>query len=107
VLADERHAEVRPVGAAELRGQRVAQEARAVGAPLRLGEQLLPRADRRAAVVEVGAGELAPVVEELRVLVLERPDLALDERVEVGEEPVRQQERPPPVAPAPPSRSRR
>ena len=70
----------------ELGGQRVAQQAGGVRAALRLAEQLLPFAYRRAAILDVGAGELAAVVEVLRVLLLERADLALDECVELVEE---------------------
>jgi len=51
--------------------------------PARLGQQFLPLPVRQAAPVPVGAGVLAPVVEEpdVVVLLLQRADLLLDEVV--------------------------
>ena len=86
VLAHEGHAEVGPVAPAELGRQRVAPEPRGVRAAHHLPQQFLPLAHRHAPVGRVGARELAAVVEELRVLVLQRDDLAFDEGVEVVEE---------------------
>ena len=68
-------------------GQPVAQPAGLVGPPAHLGEQVLPLPRRDAVVVPVGAGVFAALVEELHVLGLQRGDLALDERVHVGEQP--------------------
>src|SRR5262249_42725457 len=85
VLADHRHREVRPALPAQLLGQPVAQVARRIGAPAHLAQQLLPLAARPAAVLPIRARVFAPVIEELDVLALERRDLALDERVELGE----------------------
>src|SRR2546427_486335 len=70
---------------ARLHRQPVAQVPRRVGAPPHLAQQLLPLAARTAALLPVRARVLAPVVEELEVLALERRDLALDERVELVE----------------------
>src|SRR5581483_7280480 len=87
MLADDRHGEVRAVLAAELLREPEAQVARLVGAPLHLGEQLLPLVPRLAVIVPVGAGMLAAMVEEADVVVraLERPDLALDELVQLAQ----------------------
>src|SRR6185312_12177599 len=87
MLADDRHGEVGAVLAAELPGQAEAHVARLVGAPLHLGQQLLPFVARLAVIVPVGAGMLAAVVEEADVVVraLERPNLALDELVELAQ----------------------
>ena len=85
MLADDRHGEVGAVLAAQLLGQAEAQMARLVGAAPHLGQQLLPFVARLAVIVPVGAGMLAAMVEEadIVVLALERPDLALDEGVEL------------------------
>ena len=58
-----------------------------VGAAAHLGQQLFPFVARLAVVVPVGAGMLAAMVEEADVVVLalERPDLALDEVVELDQ----------------------
>ena len=68
-------------------GQAEAQVARLVGAALHLGEQLLPFVARLAVIVPVGAGMLAAMVEEADVVVLalQRPDLALDELVQLAQ----------------------
>lgn len=89
MLAYHRHIQVGPTGAADLLRQPVAQPARGVRAAEHLVEQLLPLGTRDAAVLEVGARVLAAVVEEALVVVLrlEREDLALNESVEVGQEP--------------------
>ena len=69
---------------AELLRQRVAQQPGRVGAAAHLGEQLLPLAPRDAAVLEVGAGVLAAVVEEADVVVLgSSGGSPLDEGVEL------------------------
>ena len=67
-------------------GQAVAQPARLVGAPAHLAEQVLPLPPRDAAVLPVGAGVLAALVEVLHVLAFQRLDLGLDERVHLGEQ---------------------
>ncbi len=87
MLADQRHGEVGAVLAAQRLGQAEAQMAGLVGAPLHLGQQLLPFVARLAVIVPVGAGMLAAMVEEadIVVLALQRPDLALDERVELSD----------------------
>ena len=85
VLADDRHRQVAAALPAELFGQRVAQVPGAIGAPPHFGEQLLPLLARRSVRVPVGARVLAAVIEELRVLALERSDLLLDEGIELGE----------------------
>ena len=84
VLADDRHLEVGRVVTAVLRGERVAEPAGRVRAPAHLGQQLLPVLARDAAVLEVGPRVLPPMVEEPDVVVrlLQRPDLAFDERIE-------------------------
>ncbi len=83
VFPDDGHVQVGAVAAAELGGQAVAQPAGRVRAAAHLVEQVFPFAARYAAVVEVGAGELAAPVEVLHVLSFERLDLSLDERVHV------------------------
>src|SRR5882757_8965232 len=59
--------------------------ARLVGATAHLGQKRLPFVARLAVIVPVGAGMLAAMVEEADVvgLALQRPDLALDEGVEL------------------------
>jgi len=47
-----------------------------------LDQQLFPFPDRRSAPLEVRPSELATMIEELRMSVLERCDLVLDERVD-------------------------
>ncbi len=86
VFPDDRHVEVGAVAAAELRRQPVAQPARRVGAPAHLAEQVLPGPPRDAAVLPVGAGVLAALVEVLDVFAFQRFDLGLDERVHLGEQ---------------------
>src|SRR5262249_12245405 len=56
--------------------------------PAHPAQQRLPLLVRQAAAMPVGAGVLAPVIEEAGVVVplLERLDLALDEAIHVGEE---------------------
>ena len=82
VLADHRHVQVASVRPSQLGRQRVAVEARGVGAADHLAQQLLPLLGGRAPVRHVGARELAAVVEELRGLGLERCQLTLDESVQ-------------------------
>ena len=87
VLADDGHAQVGAVATAVLLWEGIAVVAGGVGAPAHLAEELLPLLVRQAAALPVGAGVLAPVVEEAVVVVghLQRQDLALDELVELGE----------------------
>ena len=87
MLADDRHGEVGAFLAAQLLGQGEAQMARFVGAAAHLGQKRLPFMPRLAVIVPVGAGMLAAMVEEadIVVLALERPDLALDESVELNQ----------------------
>ena len=87
MLADDRHGEVGAVLAAQLLGQAEAQMAGLVGAAAHLGQKRLPFVARLAVIVPVGAGMLAAMVEEadIVVLALERPDLALDEGVELAQ----------------------
>jgi len=87
VLADDRHGEVGTVLAAQRLRQSEAQVTGLVGAPLHLGQQLFPLVPRLAVIVPVGAGMLAAMVEEadIVVLALQRPDLALDEFVELDQ----------------------
>src|ERR1700704_290897 len=58
-----------------------------IGAAPRLAHQLLPLGARQSAIVEIGAGPFAAVVEEALVVVLrlKRLDLGLDEAIELGE----------------------
>ena len=76
VFPDDGHVEVGAVAAAEPGRQAVAQPARLVGPAAHLVEQVLPLARRDAAVVPVGAGVLAALVEVLHVLGFQRLDLA-------------------------------
>ena len=64
-----------------------AEMARLVGAPFHLGQQFFPFVARLAVIVPVGAGVLAAMVEEADVVVLalERPDLPLDERIQLAQ----------------------
>ena len=55
---------------------------RGIGAAHHLDQQLVPLTRRCAAALDVGARELAPVIEVLRVLFLEGRQLALDELVD-------------------------
>src|SRR4051794_29476428 len=86
VLTHDRHREVREVAAADRRRERELVEAGGDRAPARLGEHLAPALGRDAPALDVRARELAPVVEELGVLLLQRLDLALDELVDVDEQ---------------------
>ena len=87
VLADDRHLEVGGVAAAELGRQGEAEPAGGVGPAPHLAQQRLPLRAGDAAVLEVGARPLAPMVEEPLVVVLglQRRDLALDEVVDLVE----------------------
>ena len=88
VLADDGHAEVGAVAAAELLRERVAVVAGLVGEALRLVRAAAPTPrSGRPPRVPVGAGVLAAMVEEADVVVglLERLDLSLDELVELDE----------------------
>ena len=86
VLADDRHAQVGAVPAAVLPRERVPVVPGCVGPAPGLGEQRLPLAAGQPAAIPVGPGVLPAVVEEpdVVVLLLERPDLGLDELVEFG-----------------------
>src|SRR5581483_9038660 len=86
MLADADHVEIGAVASAELLREGVTQVAGTVGPAAHLAEQLLPLLARDAAVVPVGTGVLAPVVEELDVLLFERLDLSSDEVVELVQE---------------------
>ena len=88
VLADDRHAEVVAVAAAVLLGERPTVEARCVGHPLDLVQQLLPLLVGQPATLPVGACILPAVVEEadVVVLLLERLDLLLDEVVQLRQQ---------------------
>src|SRR5713226_2693697 len=87
MLADDRHSEVGALLAAQLFRQSEAQMSGLVGTAAHLGQKRLPFMPRLAVIVPVGAGVLAAMVEEadIVVLALERPDLALDERVELSQ----------------------
>src|SRR3546814_19994755 len=60
---------------------------RGIGQPRRLFEQLRPFLARQTVIVPVGARMFAAVVEEADIVVrqFQRPDLGLDERVELVE----------------------
>ena len=58
--------------------------ARLVGAPLHLGDQREPLGVRPTVALPVGAGVLAPVVEEPHLFPLQRRDLGFDKGVELG-----------------------
>ena len=69
-----------------VRRERELVEAGRDRAAARLGQHLAPALGGDAAALDVRARELAPVVEELGVGVLERLELALDELVDVDEQ---------------------
>src|SRR5690606_1618796 len=73
--------EVRAAAAAHLLRQAVPQPARGVGSPEHLREQRLPFRAWGAARLAVGAGVLAPLIEEPYVVVLlfQRPALPAEE----------------------------
>src|SRR6185312_11368030 len=83
MLPDDGHVDVGAVATAQRRRQTVAQPPCLVGALAHLTEQVLPCACGDSAVVPVGAGIFAPLVEVLHVLALERLDLALDELIDL------------------------
>ena len=85
MLADRRDRQIGGCLTAAGFGQAVAQMARAVGAALHLDDQCAPFRARTSVLLPIGARVLAPMVEELHVLALERLDLRLDEGVEFGE----------------------
>ena len=85
VLPDDGHVNVASVPAAEAGRQAVTQPARRIGAPAHLGQQVFPIPPRDTAVVPVGTGMFAAVVEVLDVLAFQRLDLGLDERVHLVE----------------------
>src|SRR5215475_12120160 len=87
MLADDRHGEVRAVLAAQLLRQSEAQMAGLVGTAAHLGQERLPLMPRLAVILPVGARVLAAMVEEADVVVLalQRPNLALDESVELAQ----------------------
>ena len=84
MLADDGHAEVRPVLAAVLLGERVAIVPSGIRTPARLAQERLPFGVREAAAIPIRAGVFAAVVEEPDVVIgsFERCDLALDEVVQ-------------------------
>src|SRR3954463_15732709 len=84
MLADDRHLEIAGVVSAVLLWERVTQPAGGVRAAPHLRQELLPFASRNAAIVEIGARVLTPVIEEPDVVagLFQRDDLALDELVE-------------------------
>ena len=86
MLADHRHPQVGAALAAERPWPGELEVAGLVGAPLRLGQQLLPVVTRQAALVPIGSGIFAPVIEEadVVVLLLKRLDLRFDEAIELG-----------------------
>ena len=86
VLPDDAHLEVRAVGSSERRWQPVPVQPGFVGAAHHLDQQLLPLAGRCAAPLQVRASELTTVIEELRVIFLERREFALDERVDLRQQ---------------------
>ena len=88
VFADNRHAEVRAIAAAVALRQRVAQQARLVGAAAHLGEQVLPVLARHTTIFEIRAGVFTAVVEEAHIVVLlfERLDLGVDEVIDFAED---------------------
>ncbi len=87
VLADDGHLQVAGVRATELRRQRQPEPTGGVGSAAHLAQQLLPVLPRHAVVVEVGPSPLATMVEEsdVVVLLLQRRDLGVDERIELVE----------------------
>ena len=88
VLPNDRHPEVRSVAASEASGKVVAEVSGGIGSTAHLAEQRFPLLVRPAVTLPVGAGILAPVVEEPDVVVLafERLDLVFDELVELVEQ---------------------
>ena len=88
VLAHDREREVRAPATSQLGRQGEAPQAGAVCPPHHLLQQLLPLPRRDPSLLEVGARDLTPVVEEAGVVVLrfERPHLRLDEAVDLRDE---------------------
>src|SRR5581483_1403424 len=68
--ADDRHPEVGAIGPPELFRQGPPQEPGRICPPLHLAEELVPLFSGHAAPLDVGAGELPPMVEEADVVVL-------------------------------------
>ena len=87
VLADDRHGEVGAALAAHAFGPGVAVVAGLVGDLAGFGEEFFPFVQGKPALVPIGAGPFAAVVEEADVVVavLDRLDLGLDEGVELVE----------------------
>ncbi len=87
MLANDRHAEIGAVLAAELLGQRIAEMPGLVGAALGFAEQFLPFGTWQALIVEIGARPFTAMVEEADIVVLlfERPDLVFDELIQHGQ----------------------
>ena len=86
MLPDHRHLQVRALRSTQLSWQCESVQPRCVGPAHHLDQQLLPGRNGDSAVLGIGARELAPVVEELRMLFLERDDLALDEFVDLDQQ---------------------
>ena len=84
-LPDDGHAQVAAIRAAEVGGQPPAEEPRTIRPAPHLTQQLVPLLPRDPSPLEVSAGPLTAVVEEADVVVLvfQRPDLGLDEVVQV------------------------
>ena len=84
MLANDGHAEVSAILTAKLLGQGITIMTRRVGAPAHLPKELLPLVPGQTAVLEIGPGPFAPMVEEALVVVLrlERLDFRLDEFIE-------------------------
>ena len=85
VLADDGHIQVGSAPAADRLWKAVTQVSCRIGPAHHLPEQRLPLRSGQPAVVPVGAGVLAPVVEVLDVLGLQRGDLCLDEAVKFAQ----------------------
>src|SRR5690606_27771397 len=87
MLADHRHPQVRAVLATIFLRCREAPVARGVGLPRRHPEQVFPFLARQPLIVPVGARVFAAVIEEADIVAFEfeRPDLGLDEAIELIE----------------------
>ncbi len=87
VLADDGHSQIRAVPAAVFGAEWIAVVAGGVGEPFGLIEQKLPLLVGEPTAIPVGTSVFTSMVEEADVVValLERFDLALDERVELIE----------------------
>ena len=87
MLADDGHPQVRAVLPPIFPRHGEAIVAGPVGATLGFPQERLPFGTRQAAIVEVGARPFAAVIEEALVVILglQRPDLGLDEGIELGQ----------------------